>query len=154
YLTYRVLFTLNLSSPYAVFASLILYTAEVYGVLVVLLYFVQIWDVRQPPQRPVLPDRTVEVFVPTYNEDPDILRTTLQACVRMDYPHKTFLCDDGGTDARVNDPEKGPPSRARAAILKAICAELGVTYVARPDNKHAKAGNLNYAFEKTDGEFL
>ena len=33
-------------------------------------------------------------------------------------------------------------------------AELGVNYVSRPDNRHFKAGNLNYAFERTDGEFV
>jgi tetratricopeptide (TPR) repeat protein/cellulose synthase/poly-beta-1,6-N-acetylglucosamine synthase-like glycosyltransferase len=154
YLIYRAVFTLNLSGPYAVFASLFLYVAEVYGVAVVLLYFLQIWDVREPPQQPVLEGRTVEVFVPTYNEDPDMLRTTLLACVRMDYPHKVYLCDDGGTEARCKDKDKGPAARERADKLKAICAELGVTYVTRPENRHAKAGNLNYAFEKTDGEFI
>src|SRR5258707_7679932 len=154
YLLSRGLFTLNLSSPYAVFASVFLYAAEVYGVCVVLLFFLQVWDTTEPPQQPVLEGRTVEVFVPTYNEDPELLRTTLSACVRMHYPHRTFLCDDGGTDARCNDPEKGPPSRERAAKLKAICDELGVTYITRPDNRHAKAGNVNYAFERTDGEFI
>ena len=154
YLLYRGLFTLNLTTWYATSASLLLYVAEMYGVVVVLLFFLQVWDTREPPQQPVLMGRTVDVFVPTYNEDPDLLRTTLQACVRMDYPHHTFLCDDGGTEARCNDPEKGPPSLERQAKLLAICEELGVTYVTRPDNRHAKAGNLNYAFEKTNGEFI
>jgi tetratricopeptide (TPR) repeat protein/cellulose synthase/poly-beta-1,6-N-acetylglucosamine synthase-like glycosyltransferase len=154
YLLYRGIFTLNLSSPYAIFASLFLYSAEVYGVIVVLLFFLQVWDTTEPPKQPVLEGRTVDVFVPTYNEDPDLLRTTLSACVRMDYPHRTFLCDDGGTEARCKDPEKGPAARERAAKLKAICKELGVTYVTRPDNRHAKAGNVNYAFERTDGEFI
>jgi tetratricopeptide (TPR) repeat protein/cellulose synthase/poly-beta-1,6-N-acetylglucosamine synthase-like glycosyltransferase len=154
YLLYRGIFTLNLSTAYATFASLLLYLAEIYGVVVVLLFFLQVWDTREPPEQSILYGRTVDVFVPTYNEDPDLLRTTLQACMRMDYPHRTFLCDDGGTDARVNDPEKGPPSRERQAKLKAICDELGATYVTRPDNRHAKAGNLNFAFEKTDGEFI
>ena len=35
-----------------------------------------------------------------------------------------------------------------------MCAELGVIYTTRPKNNHAKAGNLNYAFEKTSSEFL
>jgi tetratricopeptide (TPR) repeat protein/cellulose synthase/poly-beta-1,6-N-acetylglucosamine synthase-like glycosyltransferase len=154
YLVYRGFFTLNLGGPYAVFASLFLYVSECYGVVVMLLFFLQVWDVSHPPQQPVLEGHTVDVFVPTYNEDVDLLRTTLRACVAMDYPHRTYLCDDGGTDARVNDPEKGPASRARAAALKALCAELGVIYITRPENRHAKAGNCNHAFEKTDGEFI
>src|SRR5581483_8506574 len=98
------------------------------------------------PEQPVLEGRTVDVFIPTYNEDPDLLRITLQACVDMDYPHTTYLCDDGGTEARLNDPEKGPQAAARAEALQALCEELGVVYVTRPENNHAKAGNLNHAF--------
>src|SRR5262249_46926107 len=156
YLTYRGLFTLNLSTPYAVFCSLFLYIGECFGVFSVLLFFLQVWDTREPPPLPVLEGRTVDVFVPTYNEDPGILRATLEACQRMDYPHRTYLCDDGGTDLRINDadPNKAKAARERAAALKAICAELGVTYMTRPDNRHAKAGNLNHAFEQTDGELL
>jgi tetratricopeptide (TPR) repeat protein/cellulose synthase/poly-beta-1,6-N-acetylglucosamine synthase-like glycosyltransferase len=154
YLVYRVIWTLNLTSPYAICASVTLYIAEVYGVMNMLLFFFQVWDTSEPPQQPVLEGRTVDVFVPTYNEDPDLLRVTLSACVAMDYPHRTYLCDDGGTDARINDKEKGPGSSARAAILKAICAEVGAIYMTRPKNEHAKAGNLNHAFARTDGEFI
>src|SRR6516165_1153623 len=134
YLGYRAVCTLNVTSPYAVFASLFLYVGEFYGVITMLLYFLQVWDTTEPPQQPVLPERTVDVFVPTYNEDPDLLRVTLQACVAMDYPHRTYLCDDGGTEARLKDPEKGPPSRKRAEALKALCEEVGVIYITRPDN--------------------
>lgn len=154
YIFYRAIWTLNLTSPYAVFASLFLYIGELYGVLTMVLYFLQVWDTTEPPEKPPLPGRTVDVFVPTYNEDPDLLRVTLRACVAMDYPHKTYLCDDGGTEARLRDPQKGPPSAARAAALKAICAEVGAIYLTRPENSHAKAGNLNHAFTKTDGEFI
>jgi predicted Zn-dependent protease/cellulose synthase/poly-beta-1,6-N-acetylglucosamine synthase-like glycosyltransferase len=154
YLIYRGFFTLNLTTTYAVAASAALLLAETYGVLCVLLYCVQVWDPSEPPQQPVLPGRTVDVFVPTYNEDVMILRATLEACVRMEYPHRTYLCDDGGTEQRLNDPEKGAAARDRAAKLKALCAELGVIYTTRPKNEHAKAGNLNHALRQTDGEFV
>ncbi len=147
-------FTLNLNTTYATFASVFLLTGEAFGVLTMLLYFLQVWDVSEPKQKPVLEGRTVDVFVPTYNEDPDLLRTTLKACVAMDYPHRTYLCDDGGTDARINDEQKGPASRERAEILKSLCAEVGAIYRTRPANAHAKAGNLNHAFSETDGEFI
>ncbi|HVS37471.1 MAG TPA: tetratricopeptide repeat protein [Gemmataceae bacterium] len=139
YLVYRAVFTLNLTSPYAVFASLFLFIGELYGVMNMLLYFHSVWDTYEPPQQPLLEGvRTVDVFVPTYNEDPDLLRITLQACLRMDYPHKRiYICDDGKRPA-----------------VEALAKELGVTYMIRPDNRHAKAGNLNHAFGKTDGEFI
>jgi tetratricopeptide (TPR) repeat protein/cellulose synthase/poly-beta-1,6-N-acetylglucosamine synthase-like glycosyltransferase len=137
YLTYRVFYTLNLTTPYAIFTSLFLYVGEFYGVFVLGLFFLQVWDAREPPQQPVLEGRTVDVFVPTYNEDPQLLRATLEACVRLEYPHETYVCDDGKRPA-----------------VKALAEELGVHYVIRPDNRHAKAGNLNHAFEKTNGEFI
>jgi tetratricopeptide (TPR) repeat protein/cellulose synthase/poly-beta-1,6-N-acetylglucosamine synthase-like glycosyltransferase len=153
YLGYR-LFTLNLTTPYAIVVSVFLYLGEFYGVFVLSLFFLQVWDSREPPLQPILPDRTIDVFVPTYNEDPQMLRATVEACGRLDYLHKTYLCDDGGTDARLADPVKGPAALARAEVLKKMCVELGAHYMPRPDNRHAKAGNLNHAFEKTDGEFI
>src|SRR6516165_8747516 len=89
YLGYRAVCTLNLTSPYAMFASVFLYVGEFYGVVTMLLFFLQVWDTTEPPEAPVLKARSVDVFVPTYNEDPDILRVTLQACVNMRYPHRT-----------------------------------------------------------------
>ena len=38
--------------------------------------------------------------------------------------------------------------------IKALAAELGCEYITRPDNQHAKAGNLNHAIPKTQGELL
>jgi tetratricopeptide (TPR) repeat protein/cellulose synthase/poly-beta-1,6-N-acetylglucosamine synthase-like glycosyltransferase len=154
YLAYRLLFTLNLTTAYAACVSLFLLAGEAYGVFVLVLFFLQVWDSREPPQQPVLEGRTVDIFVPTYNEDPQLLRATIEACSRIDYPHKTYLCDDGGTEARCNHPQNGETARARAAVLKAMCAELGAIYMTRPKNEHAKAGNLNYAFARTDGEFI
>jgi len=137
YLTVRIAFTLNLTSPYAIFASILLLVGESFGILTMGLYFLQVWDVSEPPRQSVLPDRTVDVLIATYNEDQQLLRATLQACVRMDYPHRTFLLDDG----------KRPE-------IKALAEELGVGYITRSDNKHAKAGNLNNALKQTDGEFV
>jgi cellulose synthase/poly-beta-1,6-N-acetylglucosamine synthase-like glycosyltransferase/tetratricopeptide (TPR) repeat protein len=137
YLLYRALFTLNLATPYAAFASIFLLLGEAYGVFVLLLFFLQVWDSREPPQQPVLENRTIDVFVPTYNEDPQLLRATLEACNRLDYPHQTYVCDDG----------------KRPAVAE-LAKELGINYMIRPDNRHAKAGNLNHAFEKTNGEFI
>jgi predicted Zn-dependent protease/cellulose synthase/poly-beta-1,6-N-acetylglucosamine synthase-like glycosyltransferase len=154
YLAYRLLFTLNLTTAYAACVSLFLLAGEAYGVFVLVLFFLQVWDSTEPSQQPVLEGRTVDVFVPTYNEDPQLLRATLEACQRLDYPHRTYLCDDGGTEARLKNPALAEAAAARAGVLKAMCADLGATYVTRPKNEHAKAGNLNYAFARTDGEFI
>jgi len=154
YLVYRVCFTLNLTTPYAVCVSLALFVAEFFMGVLLLLFLLQVWHLDEPPEEPVLPDRTVDVLVPTYNEDVETLRTTLLACVQMDYPHRTYLCDDGGTDARINDPDKGPAARKRQELLRALCAEVGAVYMTRPGNEHAKAGNMNSVLKQTDGEFI
>jgi cellulose synthase/poly-beta-1,6-N-acetylglucosamine synthase-like glycosyltransferase/tetratricopeptide (TPR) repeat protein len=136
YVAFRC-FYFNDTGPYAWTVSVLLFIAEVWGIIGLFLFFVQVWEVKEPAAQPVLEGRTVDVFVPTFNEDPALLRATLEACVRMDYPHRTHVLDDG-----------------RRPEVEALARELGINYIARPDNRHFKAGNLNYAFERTDGEFV
>ena len=137
YLIYRAAYTLNLSSPYAVVASLLLYVPECYGSLLMFLFFFQVWTLRNPEPVPPLLGRKVDVMIPTYNEDPELLRGTILASLKIDYPHRTLVLDDG----------------KRASVAE-LCRELGAEYVTRPTNLHAKAGNLNHALEMTDGEFI
>jgi len=87
-----------------------------------------------PPQ--ALP--TVDVFIPTYNEGLDVLERTIVGAIHLDYPrHRVWVLDDG-----------------RRPWLEAFCRERGVGYITRPDNCHAKAGNINHALSCTDGEFV
>lgn len=137
YLIYRGLFTLNLDGIYASFASVSLYLAEIYGCFLMFLYFFQIWELVEPEPVPPLEGRTIDVFIPTYNEDPELLRGTISAAVALDYPHETYVLDDGNR-----------------APVEELAAELGAIYINRPSNLHAKAGNLNHAMEITDGEFV
>jgi cellulose synthase/poly-beta-1,6-N-acetylglucosamine synthase-like glycosyltransferase len=137
YLWYRGQYTLNLETNYAIFASLLLYSAEMWGFISMCLYFFQVWDLSEPAEQPIIEGRTIDVFVPTYNEDVLLLRTTLQACLDLDYPHRTYVLDDGRRDE-----------------VRELADELGVRYITRDSNQHAKAGNLNHALEQTDGEFI
>ena len=137
YLVYRGLYTLNLETWYAVTASWALYVTELWGGLSLLLFFLQIWEPTDPPEQLPLEDVTIDVLVPSFNEGIPILRGTLQACLAMDCPHRTYLLDDG------NRPE-----------MRQLCEELGVHYLTRDNNLHAKAGNLNNALDQTDGEFV
>ncbi|MHB1036626.1 MAG: glycosyltransferase [Pirellulales bacterium] len=137
YLTFRAAFTLNLSTGYATFASLLLYLGEAWGCFLMLLYFVQIWHPVEPKPCEPWEGKSVDVLIPTYNEDAHLLRGTIRASVDMDYPHRTYVLDDG-----------------RRPEIRALAEELGAEYIARPDNLHAKAGNLNYALRRTQGEFV
>ncbi|HUS35108.1 MAG TPA: glycosyltransferase [Verrucomicrobiae bacterium] len=81
---------------------------------------------------------SVDVFVPTYSEPVEMLRRTIIGCQAMDYPRKTIhLLDD-----------------QRRPAMRALAKELGCEYFDRPDNRHAKAGNLNHALPRTYGEFI
>lgn len=69
----------------------------------------------------------VDVFIATYNEDWSILEKTIVAARAIDYPHvNVWVLDD-----------------TRRDWLRERCAALQVNYLRRPDNRHAKAGNLN-----------
>lgn len=137
YLVYRALFTLNLDSPYAIFVSISLFIAEIYGVFMMALYFHQVWDTSEPEEVEAVPGYTVDVLIPTYNEGADILRATIRAARDMEYPHKTYVLDD-----------------SRRPEIEELAKELNVGYFSRENNLHAKAGNLNNALEQTDGEFI
>jgi len=81
---------------------------------------------------------SVDVLIPTYNEPDFILRRTIVGCQAMDYTNKTiYLLDD-----------------TRRPEIRALAQELGCQYITRPDNRHAKAGNLNHALPKTNSELI
>ena len=80
---------------------------------------------------------SVDVFVTTYNEPVEVLRRTLEGALAIDYPHQTWLLDDGN---RVE--------------MRALAAEIGCLYLAREHNTNAKAGNLNNALTHSTAQFV
>lgn len=81
---------------------------------------------------------SVDVYIPTYSEPLDVLEKTITGALCLDYPNFTvWVLDDG-----------------RRPWLKAFCEEKGVGYITRPDNAHAKAGNVNHALAKTEGDYV
>src|SRR5262245_1153654 len=75
--------------------SAAVYAAELFGCAVAALHLYMCWrlPVRDAPApRPGL---TVDVFVTTYNEPGEMIRRTLLAARNMEYPHQTWLLDDG-----------------------------------------------------------
>ena len=73
----------------------------------------------------------VDILIPSYNEDGEMLRRSICAAQAIDYPPhlvRVFLLDDSRRDH-----------------IERLCSELGCNYVRRPDNTHHKAGNVNHA---------
>ena len=134
YLTWRIGWSGKGASPVA-FAMLLV--TEVYGIyaLATLAWFS--WS-RSPCRRPATtPGRTVDVYVCTYGEPVEVVMATLAGCRALTYPHATYLLDDG-----------------RRGEMAEIAALAGAEYLTRPDNSHAKAGNLNAALPRTEGELI
>ena len=126
-----------------VLASILL-AAELYSCAMLLLAYGQ--SIATLPRQPLpMPDDvaqwpSVDVFIPTYNESLETVRATVLAAASMDWPAdrlRVYLLDDGHRDA-----------------FRAFAREAGVEYVTRPNNKHAKAGNLNHALGITRGEYV
>jgi len=163
YLYWRITSTLPSSSDVAGLSiGLIVLGAELFGFVVLGIGLIINIDPLERATLPRDPDDdlpTVDVFIPTYNEDEYILATTAAAAMSMDYPADkltVWLLDDGGTDQKCNDSngEKAMAARQRRASLKELAEQLGVRYLTRQKNEHAKAGNMNYALRYATGEIV
>jgi cellulose synthase (UDP-forming) len=163
YVAWRVTSTLpSPDQPVSFALGLLLLMAEAYCVLILVISLIINAD---PLERPPLPRDddaalpTVDVFIPSYNEDETILATTIAAAWSMDYPQEkltVWLLDDGGTDQKIGDrdPRKAETARARRASLQALCESLGARYLTRARNEHAKAGNMNSGLKAATGEIV
>jgi cellulose synthase (UDP-forming) len=80
---------------------------------------------------------SIDVFVTVCGEPIDMLIPVIRAARDMDLTHDTWVLDDG-------------PSRE----LRDWCHAEGVGYFSRPSRKHGKAGNVNFALARTQGELV
>lgn len=163
YFTWRVLHTLSFHDPMSFVASATLMVAEAYGICMFLLgIWLNVEPLRRRPVAPAGPPEqwpSVDVLVPTYDEDPELLEVTLIAATQIRYPAsrlRVYLCDDGGTAQKLSDPDRSRRTHAlrRARTLQELCARVGATYLTRERNESAKAGNLNEALRRTQGDLV
>ena len=131
---YRWTGTLNWSV--ALFAvSLAL--AETYRVISATLLTWTVWRLPNHDPPPPPDGMAVDVFITVFDEPLQLVRRTVMGAKAILYPHETWVLDDGKRDE-----------------VAAMAAELGVGYLRRGGNEHAKAGNLNHALSVTSGEFI
>ncbi|MBD2857680.1 UDP-forming cellulose synthase catalytic subunit [Spongiibacter sp. KMU-158] len=144
YLWWRLNNSLNWDDALGLFFGLLIVAAEIYAWIVLLLgYFQNIWPLRRNPVP--LPGNEqdwpkLDIFIPTYNEPLDVVKATIYACLGLDWPRDKFeihLLDDGKRDT-----------------FKDFAKDVGINYIRRPTNEHAKAGNINYALKQTTGEYV
>lgn len=79
----------------------------------------------------------VDVFIPVFGEPLEDIRETAIAARDMYGLHSTYILDDGKSDK-----------------VKSMAQQVGVNYIRRPTNENAKAGNINYALSKTNGQYF
>jgi len=147
YLLWRSLSTLNLETPLDGVFSVGLLALELLmlsSAVIQLFLMLRVRDRRPEADRyaqAVLSGEyapSVDVLIPSYDEPDFILRRTIIGCQAMDYPNKRiYLLDD-----------------TRRPGIEALARELGCHYLTRPDNLHAKAGNLNHALAQTKGDLI
>jgi cellulose synthase (UDP-forming) len=144
YIFWRATETLSFNSEVEAILGIGLFMAEVYVWLILILGYLQTsWPLKRTIEP--MPDDTslwptVDIYVPSYNESLDVVRDTVLAAQCIDYPRdkiKIYLLDDG--------------KRSEFAVF---AADVGVGYITRDDNRHAKAGNLNHAMRITKGELI
>ena len=118
--------------------------AELYAFAVLLIgYFQTAWPLQRRPV-PMPTDvstwPSVDVFIPTYNEPLEVVRQTVFSAMSQDWPADrlhVYVLDDG-----------------RRTEFREFCEELGVGYLIRDNNHHAKAGNINAALQVTHSEYI
>jgi cellulose synthase (UDP-forming) len=86
---------------------------------------------------------TLDVFVTVCGEPVEMVERTLRAALAIDYPHRTYLLNDGFL-AEMNNWEE----------IERLAERYGVRSFTRSAGRRGKAGNLNHALERTDGDFV
>jgi cellulose synthase (UDP-forming) len=142
YLAWRIgAGTINLA---AWWVAIPLFVAELHNAFGLALFTVALWEVDGGPARPRLegdralaPGVRVAVLIPTYNEPVEVLLPTVAASVALRPAHETWVLDDGRRDE-----------------VRRLAERLGARYLTRPDNAHAKAGNLNHALGVVEADIV
>jgi len=160
YLHWRWRYSLN---PDALWFSIPLVTAETLSFLSTVLIIINFWSNKDAKKTPPVhflseiedmqgrKDRAVkiDIFIATYNEDVELVRQSIIAANKIEYPFqdvelKVYVLDDGRRDGR--DPAK--------ENMKIVAEEEGAGYLIREHNRGYKAGNLKNALEKTEGDLF
>jgi cellulose synthase (UDP-forming) len=144
YLSWRYTATINWDDWLNLICGGLLLFAESYAVLVLFLGYLQtLWPLKRQPAELPADTRTwptIDWLITTYNEDLSIVKPSVYGALGVDWPKdkiNIYLLDDGNRPA-----------------FKQFADEVGIHYIARPSHEHAKAGNLNYALQRTSGDYV
>ncbi|CAN5794864.1 UDP-forming cellulose synthase catalytic subunit [soil metagenome] len=141
---WRLTESIDLEPGWETFLGWSLLGAEMYAFLIMVLGFVQSVFPLKRQTMALTEDRsqwpTVDILIPTYHEPLSVVEPTVLAARNVDWPAdklNVYILDDGRRDE-----------------LEAFARDAGVHYLRRPDNSHAKAGNLNHALTVSKGQYV
>lgn len=140
YLWWRLTSTLVFATWGDAVFSAALMAADLGAAAALAFFYVHLWSAHEPgPKAPPLGRAPrVDMLITIYDEPVSILYRTAVGCLEQDYPNaRVYVLDDGGRDE-----------------VRELALELGCRYIARPGREGAKAGNVNYALKRTDGELV
>lgn len=144
YLMWRIIYSVPTQfGVIAIVCNIILLFVEILGFVESLVLFMNLFSMKDHPL-PKIPDDAwpeVDIFIATYNEPEELLRKTINGCKHLKYPDTSkvhiWVCDDN-----------------RRQSMRQLAESMGVGYFDRPDNKGAKAGNLNAALARTSAPYV
>lgn len=84
---------------------------------------------------------SIDIYFPTYDEDPELVRLSLKDANQVTYP--------SAIDIRIHILDDG-----KRPEMQLVAEEEGVNYITRNNNMGYKAGNLRNAMEQTSGDFI
>lgn len=144
YLVWRIFFTIPFAyGPVSIGAGIALLIVEALGMVESFVHYSNMSSVRayKLPEVPEERYPDIDVFIATYSEEPKLLYKTINGCKHMHYPDKSkvhiYLCDDN-----------------RRPQMRELAEKMGINYLDRPDNKGAKAGNLNNALAHSSSPYV
>ncbi|MDP2955652.1 MAG: cellulose synthase catalytic subunit [Longimicrobiales bacterium] len=109
-----------------------------YGVLRLVLGWINLAAVRAPEHRPATVGLGVAIFTTSSPGEPfAMFEKTLAACARVTYPHTTYLLDD-----------------TRDARFAELAARHGAVHLELVGLPGAKAGKINAALKRTTEDFI
>jgi cellulose synthase (UDP-forming) len=133
YVLVRLLFTREDAQPVSFW---MLFVAELISVVSLALFTYDSWRIPLV-ETPEPLETSVDIAIATYDEPIEILEPTVVASLRVTGVRTVWVLDDG----------------RRPEVLR-LCEVLGAKYLARADNSHAKAGNINAALPHMDAELI
>lgn len=152
YFSFRVLQLLNASTGW----HIVIFSAEVLLFIGSIFRLTSYWGYQDTtPQRPIhllsevskklnKADRPIRIaiFIASHNESEALLEYTFQDVQQLTYPF-----DDVEINAYLLDDGQRPN-------LQELCSKYEIQYIGKPNNDGYKAGNLNYAFQRTQEDFI